>query len=82
MARHRRAAPGGFVYHALNRAVARLPLFQKDPDYLDSATFFDLNGKEGLNLRPEGPFLSAQGEVLGTRRQKEVRPERAIHQRL
>jgi putative transposase len=28
-----RHAPGGFVYHALNRAVARLPLFQKDADY-------------------------------------------------
>jgi putative transposase len=33
MPRHARAAPGGFVYHALNRAVARLPLFQKDGDY-------------------------------------------------
>ena len=33
MARHARNAPGGFVYHALNRAVARLPLFQKDEDY-------------------------------------------------
>jgi putative transposase len=33
MPRHARAAPGGFVYHALNRAVARLPLFQKDEDY-------------------------------------------------
>jgi putative transposase len=33
MPRHARSAPGGFVYHALNRAVARLPLFQKDDDY-------------------------------------------------
>ena len=33
MPRHPRAAPGGYVYHALNRAVARLPLFQKDADY-------------------------------------------------
>lgn len=33
MPRHARAAPGGLVYHALNRAVARLPLFQKDGDY-------------------------------------------------
>src|SRR5437870_4093756 len=33
MPRQPRAAPGGFVYHALNRAVARLPLFQKDGDY-------------------------------------------------
>ena len=33
MPRHPRAAPGGYVYHCLNRAVARLPLFQKDDDY-------------------------------------------------
>src|SRR5205814_5019713 len=28
-----RHAPGGLVYHVLNRAVARLPLFEKDGDY-------------------------------------------------
>jgi putative transposase len=33
MPRRARNAPGGFVYHALNRAVARLPLFQKPADY-------------------------------------------------
>jgi putative transposase len=33
MPRAARHAPGGLVYHALNRAVARLPLFQKDADY-------------------------------------------------
>ncbi len=33
MPRTARAAPGGFVYHALNRAVARRPLFQKGGDY-------------------------------------------------
>src|SRR5216117_2054299 len=33
MPRRPRIAPGGFVYHALNRAVARLPLFEKDGDY-------------------------------------------------
>jgi putative transposase len=33
MPRQARLAPGGFVYHALNRAGARLPLFQKDGDY-------------------------------------------------
>jgi putative transposase len=33
MPRSARYAPGGFVYHALNRAVARLPLFEKDGDY-------------------------------------------------
>jgi putative transposase len=33
MPRPVRYAPGGFVYHVLNRAVARLPLFQKPADY-------------------------------------------------
>jgi putative transposase len=33
MSRRARIAPGGIVYHALNRAAARLPLFQKDGDY-------------------------------------------------
>src|SRR5438105_2425832 len=33
MPRRARHAPGGLVYHVLNRAVARLPLFQKDEDY-------------------------------------------------
>lgn len=33
MPRTARIAPGGFVYHVLNRAVARLPLFQKAVDF-------------------------------------------------
>ena len=33
MSRTARNAPGGLVYHVLNRAVARLPLFQKAGDY-------------------------------------------------
>jgi putative transposase len=33
MPRGPRNAPAGFVYHAMNRAVARLPLFQKQADY-------------------------------------------------
>jgi putative transposase len=33
MSRGPRQAPGGFVYHVLNRAVARLPLFEKPADY-------------------------------------------------
>jgi putative transposase len=33
MPRHARHAPGGIVYHVLNRAVARLPLFEKPADY-------------------------------------------------
>jgi putative transposase len=33
MPRTARVAPGGLIDHALNRAVARLPLFEKDADY-------------------------------------------------
>ncbi len=33
MPRQARVAPGGLVYHVLNRAVARLPLLRKDRDY-------------------------------------------------
>ena len=34
MSRGPRQAPGGIVYHALNRAVARWPLFEKPAAYL------------------------------------------------
>jgi hypothetical protein len=34
MPRSARHAPGGHIYHALNRAVVRLPLFKKDRDYV------------------------------------------------
>jgi putative transposase len=33
MSRGPRQAPGGIIYHALNRGVARLPLFEKPEDY-------------------------------------------------
>jgi putative transposase len=33
MPRSPRYAPGGIVYHAMNRSVARLPLFRKHGDY-------------------------------------------------
>ena len=33
MPRHPRVAPGGVVYHALNRATAKLPLFEKEADF-------------------------------------------------
>ena len=33
MSRGPRHAPGGCVYHVLNRAVARLPLFEKPAAY-------------------------------------------------
>jgi len=33
MGRPKRAADGGLIYHVLNRANARLPIFEKDADY-------------------------------------------------
>src|SRR5262245_13021113 len=33
MPRRLRCSSGGFVYHVLNRAVGRAPLFDKSPDY-------------------------------------------------
>jgi putative transposase len=33
MPRTARNAPGGMIFHCLNRAVARLPLFEKEDDY-------------------------------------------------
>ena len=33
MGRPKRAADGGLIYHVLNRANARLPIFEKDGDY-------------------------------------------------
>jgi putative transposase len=33
MTRTARHAPGGLIYHVLNRSVARLPLFHKDADF-------------------------------------------------
>ena len=33
MGRPRRSAPGGWVYHVLNRANARMPIFKRDEDF-------------------------------------------------
>ncbi len=41
-------APGGLVYHVLNRAVARLALFEKDGDY----EAFERVVAEGLQRHP------------------------------
>ncbi|WP_029247746.1 transposase [Schlesneria paludicola] len=34
MGRPKRATPGGMIYHVLNRANARLPIFESDDDYM------------------------------------------------
>ncbi len=33
MAKHAPIAPGGYVYHVMNRAIARMPLFRKEADF-------------------------------------------------
>ena len=34
MGRPKRATPGGMIYHVLNRANARLPIFESEGDFL------------------------------------------------
>ena len=48
MARQPRVAPGGLVYHVLNRAVARLPLFRKEADF----DAFERIMQQALEQRP------------------------------
>jgi putative transposase len=48
MSRRARVAPGGLVYHALNRAAARLPLFHKAADY----AVFERVMAEAMKLHP------------------------------
>ncbi len=48
MSRGPRQTPGGLVYHVLNRAVARLPLFEKPADYAAFLRVLD----EALDQQP------------------------------
>ena len=34
MRQQKRSAPQGWIYHALNRAIARKPIFTKDEDFI------------------------------------------------
>ncbi len=54
MGRPQRVTEPGLVYHVLNRRVMRLPLFQKDDDYLA----FERVLGESL-VRPDAPDLLA-----------------------
>jgi putative transposase len=54
MARQASVAPGGLVYHVLNRAVARLPQFCKPADF----EAFERVLAAGL-ARADGPRLHA-----------------------
>jgi hypothetical protein len=58
MSRPHRVALGGYVYHVLNRANGRLPIFQKDADY---AAFGKERGKKGC----QDPFLLTSGGPAG-----------------
>jgi putative transposase len=48
MLRSARQTPAGYVYHALNRAAARLKLFRKSADYAAFLRVFD----DALERRP------------------------------
>jgi putative transposase len=48
MPRTKRIAPGGMVFHALNRGVGRMKIFSKDRDYLA----FEETVEETLQLYP------------------------------
>ena len=56
MPRSARIVPGGLLYHALNRPVARLPLFENEGDYEApeqalSLPLITLSRKENVMLR-------------------------------
>ena len=50
MGRPHRAAQGGFVYHVLNRANARLPIFEKPADYESFERILE-EGVERVSMR-------------------------------
>jgi putative transposase len=50
MGRPHRAAQGGFVYHVLNRANARLPIFEKTADYESFERILE-EGVERVSMR-------------------------------
>jgi putative transposase len=54
MPRIARAAPGGYVYHALDRAVARLPLFEKEADFAAFERVLEAVRRSAQQGRPYG----------------------------
>src|SRR5688572_3372106 len=51
MPRTARVAPGGLVYHVLNRAVGRIHLFRKDADFLAfQRIMIDAHQRFGLRI--------------------------------
>jgi hypothetical protein len=51
MARRPRSAAGGYAYHVLNRAVARLPLFEKEEKESGGRESFQRPAKQRLATR-------------------------------
>src|SRR5437763_876319 len=65
MGRALRAAAGGLVYHVLNRANGRLPLFDKDGDYEAFANRSRVERwRGGLGQAQRLPALSSAGASL------------------
>jgi len=65
MPRIARIAPGGYVYHALNRGVARLALFENDGDFEAFERVLDL-AVERVPLRILGYCLMPNHRTVGS----------------
>ena len=63
MGRSKRVVPGGWVYHVLNRANARLPLFEKDEDF---AAFVTGAGGSGRTIQDSAARRAASIEAPPT----------------
>ncbi len=54
MPRSARVAPGGMVFHVINRGIGRMDLFEKEQDYIafdaDKGTFWFLTGRNPSSL--------------------------------
>ena len=59
MGRPKRAADGGLIYHVLNRANGRLPIFEKDGDYSFLLRYTDQAGNQSDTYEQEEFTLDA-----------------------
>ena len=59
MGRPKRTTPGGWVYHVLNRANARMPIFRKDQDFIAfEAVLAEAVARTGTRLLSFGKSLA------------------------
>ena len=59
MRRPKRSAPGGWIYHVLNRGNARMPIFTKDEDFIAFETVLEeAVARTGTRLLSDGQPLA------------------------